>query len=697
MRQLSLVLGLLMSCMTVISCVGQDRSYFMSLNSTKALPSSDICDIYLGNIVEDVLANRDAAENNTSLKFDVLNPRSTNNEWTIRLFQVKFELELDAAIQKLNANCHGDKSSFTKWLATYSLNGTDPDQDLKQFQEYLESVKRVSEVLGKKPPIQAENNDAFENEGKNKSQWCGNPKTAPCKNEPKPLYKVMSEVNPQFDSKHKSLDDLMAVRIKNAIDGPADNEHAKRFFVLGYQLPWSKDKTEIRYGLTFYFEERKAADSVRFIGYRKLYANEATPASIERPTPGRISRDEQFKLMWTPWKKIYYATGYPFAVVIGIKNAVFELAKVPFSGIGSVIGGRDSIWHYPAENVKNAGHALYVETANLPSYGILWGIPMLLSELPLVGQIFQLNTGPEFEDLDLASPGAAQKIFLSRGIYGGGELGQDTGLWAAHAEDFYPKHDIYAPSYMHGTIIDVVWSMFNLSHGPAYAEANYVMGKSGPFDHLYLAGHSGGVQRSTSASRILANHSYSVVKVFGIAGPSVGQAYVDTRYGNPYQIFLNTQSGTNEDIVGKIGLLASSFSTVMEYGIITPLRFTFGFLTSPWANLQRCTFEVFDHMGFSNAVIAYVPSKRSTLHQTPFRMSLNEPIIFDAYIRSEFQMAFREDLMRPNDTSLPKLIGNGRDLTDVLGTAMKTSNQCKLTPKSWFNDNEGVSVIKWYH
>jgi hypothetical protein len=42
-----------------------------------------------------------------------------------------------------------------------------------------------------------------------------------------------------------------------------------------------------------------------------------------------------------------------------------------------------------------------------------------------------------------------------------------------------------------------------------------------------------------------------------------------------------------------------------------------------------------------------IRGKVSTLHHTPFRQSLAEPIVFDAYVRSKFATAFRQDLERP--------------------------------------------------
>lgn len=51
-----------------------------------------------------------------------------------------------------------------------------------------------------------------------------------------------------------------------------------------------------------------------------------------------------------------------------------------------------------------------------------------------------------------------------------------------------------------------------------------------------------------------------------------------------------------------------------------------------------------------------VQQKPSSQPQTPFRLALGNRLIFDAYVRSEFATAFREDLerpMRPNRTDRP--------------------------------------------
>jgi hypothetical protein len=313
--------------------------------------------------------------------------------------------------------------------------------------------------------------------------------------------------------------------------------------------------------------------------------------------------------------------------------------------------GRDNPFYYPAQNIRTAWNALEVEIGHKPSYYFFPGLINLLSEVPFVGQVFQFNTSPKYMDWDLApEPGRIrEKIFLSRGIYGGDKWGQDTGLWAAWTRAAYPDYDVYSPPYRHGTITDVLWSMFNLSHGPGYSEAAYIMRHAGQADRLYLSGHSGGVQRSASASRILANHGYSVQKVFGVAGPNVGQAYVDQRFPNAFHIFLNTDSGGDTDVVSKIGVVAGTYAEALDALTLGPPKYVFGGIAGLFsAHAQMWFYDVFDHLGSRNATISQIHGKVSTLHQTPFRQSLAEPIVFDAYVRSEFSTAFRHDLERPS-------------------------------------------------
>ena len=185
--------------------------------------------------------------------------------------------------------------------------------------------------------------------------------------------------------------------------------------------------------------------------------------------------------------------------------------------------------------------------------------------------------------------------------------------------------------------------MFNLSHGPAYSEARYIMDHAIRDDRLYLAGHSGGVQRSAAASRILSYHGYDVVKVLGIAGPSIGQAIVDIRFPEAFKVYLNTGSRANQDVVSKVGTVAGTLSTLLDYAVIVPLKYTLGSLVI-WDH--EGAYRVGDRFGFSNASIVEVERRPSSRHQTPLRLSFTDRLVFDAYIRNEFSTAFLENVER---------------------------------------------------
>jgi len=94
---------------------------------------------------------------------------------------------------------------------------------------------------------------------------------------------------------------------------------------------------------SFKDEQSVATD---YLGYELDYANEATPQpilahSMKSDMPGKAKKAYERdiadaktaapQLSNTP--RILYWTGYPFAVAIGVKNAAFELAKMPFSTI----------------------------------------------------------------------------------------------------------------------------------------------------------------------------------------------------------------------------------------------------------------------------------------------------------------------------------------------------------------------------
>jgi hypothetical protein len=614
-----------------------------------------------------------------------------SNPWTIRNFQIALERRLNQTVKGLT--CASNKKTplsvgSVKWFASFAYETTDPDQDLRRFEEFLNSRKLARELIQHVPVVADERAGELEGfiitEGlcDRRSQWFGKPDTTDertCSTTSRPLNKSLSYTSP--DGNKEDLIERLFTKVREV---RSERMRNVRFFVLGYEIPWDEDDTLIRYGARFYFVDTLNLESslkdeqavhTEYIGYELDYANEATPQpilahSMKNDGPGKAKKAYEQDIMeaktdapqLSNTRSMLYWTGYPFAVAIGVKNAAFELAKMPFSTVAGLLFGRDNAFYYPAQNIRTAWNALEVEIGHRPSYYFAPGLINLLGEVPFVGQLFHFNTGPKSIDWDLApEPNRIRdKIFLSRGIYGGDKWGQDTGLWAAWTRAVYPDYDIYSPPYRHGTITDVLWSMFNLSHGPGYNEAAYIMRHAGHADRLYLSGHSGGVQRSASASRILANHGYSVQKVLGVAGPNVGQAYVDQRFPHAFRIFLNTDIGGDQDVVSRIGIVAGAYAETLDALVLGPPKYVFGGLAGLFNDHAKLWFyDVFDHLGSRNATISQIRGKVSTLHQTPFRRSLAEPVMFDAYVRSEFSTAFRKDLERPsNELEFLKSLSN---------------------------------------
>ena len=662
-------------------CAGgpSDLQYHLALEADP-IGSKPDCTVVLKSVVDETLKGNSG-------------PLGSNS-WTIRNFQIALERRLNQTVKGLT--CASNKKTplsvgSVKWLASFAYETTDPDQDLRRFEEFLNSRKLARELIQHVPIVADERAGELEGfivrEGlcDRRSQWFGNPETSgehACSTKSRPLNKTLSYTYQDGDGGDKEdLIDRLFMKVKEV---RSERMRNVRFFVLGYEIPWDEDDTLIRYGMRFYFIDTLNLESsfkdeqsvtTEYLGYELDYANEATPqpilahsmkADVPAADKGQYEQDITNAKTAAPelsnTRRILYWTGYPFAVAIGIKNAAFELAKIPFSTIAGMLFGRDNPFYYPAQNIRTAWNVLEVEIGHEPSYYFLPGLVNLISEAPFVGQVFQFNTGPKRMDWDFAPERnrIRDKIFLSRGIYGGDKWGQDTGLWTAWTRAAYPDYDIYSPPYRHGTITDVLWSMFNLSHGPGYNEAAYIMRHAGQADRLYLSGHSGGVQRSASASRILANHGYSVQKVLGVAGPNVGQAYVDQRFPNAFRIFLNTDINDDKDVVSKIGIVAGAYAETLDTVVLGPPKYIFGGLAGLFNDHAKLWFyDVFDHLGSRNATISQIRGKTSTLHQTPFRRSLAEPVMFDAYVRSEFSTAFRKDLERPsNELEFLKSLSN---------------------------------------
>jgi len=171
----------------------------------------------------------------------------------------------------------------------------------------------------------------------------------------------------------------------------------------------------------------------------------------------------------------------------------------------------------------------------------------LLGEIPLIGSVFDQWRRAESVD--------PNKLFLTRGIFGGDNSAQNMSLWADYlrrssgdcrqdrsATDQHGNSSqeeinltnkdninnvcVKVVPYRYGSNVDVLWALFNISHGYAYDMASEIVLKCNvnPGDSVALSGHSGGVQRIISTARILYDDGINVKKMYGIAGPALGYA-----------------------------------------------------------------------------------------------------------------------------------------------------------------------------
>ena len=229
----------------------------------------------------------------------------------------------------------------------------------------------------------------------------------------------------------------------------------------------------------------------------------------------------------------YLRLPYTFAIdtVIGLKQFVGEVVKSPVSFIEAEffenIFVEKKVPFYRLDGFKvvfedwrNGVTALTYRYKVDGKQGILATTQNLLGEVPIIGSLFDQWYRKE--------SGTVNKLFLTRGIYGGNDFEQNTALWI-HFLTKGEKSDAFhakAIPYKYGSVIDVLWSILNISHGYAYDMASKIVlyNDVSPGDSILLSGHSGGVQRIVSTARILNDDGVGVRKMYGIAGPALGYA-----------------------------------------------------------------------------------------------------------------------------------------------------------------------------
>ena len=253
----------------------------------------------------------------------------------------------------------------------------------------------------------------------------------------------------------------------------------------------------------------------------------------------------------------YLRLPYTFLVdtIIGLKQFAGEIIKSPISFVEAEfienIFVEKKIPFYKLDGFRAAGEdwrngvtALTYRYRIDGDQGIVATTQNLLGEIPVIGSIF--------DQRHREKSGTANKLFLTRGIYGGNDSAQNMDLWVHYltnppvqerppdqstrqsgstTPDETNRVDTDKPyikviPYKHGGGIDVFWALLNISHGYAYDMASEIISKYdvNPGDSIHLSGHSGGVQRNIATARILNDDGIKVEKVYGIAGPALGYA-----------------------------------------------------------------------------------------------------------------------------------------------------------------------------
>ncbi len=254
----------------------------------------------------------------------------------------------------------------------------------------------------------------------------------------------------------------------------------------------------------------------------------------------------------------YFRLPYTLLIdtVIGLKQFAGEIIKSPISFLEEELFENifieKKVPFYKFDGIKaaiedwrNGVTALTYRYRMDGNQGMVATTQNLLGEIPLIGSIFD-----QWNKTDSV---AANKLFLTRGIFGGDNSAQNMSLWADYlkrpsgecqqGKRAYPSDNsssekikltdkennntcVKVIPYRYGSNVDVLWALFNISHGYAYDMASEIALKCNvnQGDSVILSGHSGGVQRIISTARILHDDGINVKKMYGIAGPALGYA-----------------------------------------------------------------------------------------------------------------------------------------------------------------------------
>jgi hypothetical protein len=250
-------------------------------------------------------------------------------------------------------------------------------------------------------------------------------------------------------------------------------------------------------------------------------------------------------------KSDYLRAPYIFLIdtVIGLKQFAGEIIKSPISFLEAelfenmIMEGKIPFYKLDGfraagEDWKNGITALTYRHRVDGGQGVMETTQHLLGEIPIIGAAFDQRYKMDSR--------VVNKLFLTRGIYGGDDYSQNMALWVHYLKN--PPEGKCLPNqpggatqeetdrgdtnisfvkvipYRYGSGVDIFWSLLNISHGYAYEMASEIVSRCDvhPGNAVALSGHSGGVQRSIETARILNDDGIKVEKIHGIAGPARG-------------------------------------------------------------------------------------------------------------------------------------------------------------------------------
>ncbi|MEM7231754.1 MAG: hypothetical protein AAF517_06250 [Planctomycetota bacterium] len=238
------------------------------------------------------------------------------------------------------------------------------------------------------------------------------------------------------------------------------------------------------------------------------------------------------------WEYPQLLLDVPIYGIIGLKEFVLELVKSPMSAFDTAFIGGLASDHSPVSptTLERFGGAIGQDWRDGWT-ALGWRFRFrerhtpvdlvldLFSAVPVVGGLFAPRMPPvDADPLSSLSRTRDTKLFISRGIHGGGRHRQHFDVFADWLRDEQIAARVAVIPYRYGGMFDTIWSALNLSSGMGYDEARQIIDLHGVRrgDHISLVGFSGGVERSIGATRALHRAGVSVDQVVGIAGPFVG-------------------------------------------------------------------------------------------------------------------------------------------------------------------------------